>query len=365
MLTNRLWARVEELRSAATGESIDRVLRQESPPEFLTNVDRLVEASREAPAHFGYLLPPRIAARLPGAGQQWSAIEEYCVERLHDELVAPAHLLEVLLTVFEPPECGAWISPNALRDHEPNLRIDEDGLASATAEYERFEKEGLLTERHWIILDRELPGGHLVGGFVDRLLKVARDLDAANSVRLAPVRDALLSVDYHETLFTRAYIRGPRGISRELLDSPAFPEDASGTVTAHSRVETDPLMEFVCPLERTEFMWSKRGEVKTIQVEELRQPNEPNMQVSNRYLHARWDSTTGVFKHLDGALRSYCADTYVGRLQADMKKFQDKADGYRKLFRIDAELSLNTWSDLTARFFDGNELVLEYLGGAR
>ena len=209
-----------------------------------------------------------------------------------------------------------------------------------------------------------IPGGYMDGGFLDHLLKVKERL----SVRplrfgLAIDPDVVLHRRHFRIIGTKAFIRGPRGLSQRMLNSRTFPEDPSGTMTVHMRVGEDPFY-VLFPLHRTEIMWSMRGETKTVQIEELL-PEESARHgyITNRYIHARWSTERSSFIHFDGAIRAYRSDGYASRLATDMKNYRGKADWYHKVFRLDAELNLETWCDLATRFFHSNELVLEYFGG--
>jgi len=229
----------------------------------------------------------------------------------------------------------------------------------------KFRKEGILIGSDWLLIDRDVPGGSLNGGFLDDLLKVVQKLPSRpKHFGLAINRDVALSSRHYAECLTKAYIRGPRGLSKRLLDDPTFPQDPSGTVTEHRRVEAHPL-DALFPLERTEIMWSKRDRIKSIQIEEIRPESTAiGSFVENRYVHARWAPEDSRFIHFDCALKSYDVDTYVERLSTDMRKYRSKADEYKKLFRLDAKIELQSWCSVTSKFFENNELVLEYLGGA-
>ena len=228
----------------------------------------------------------------------------------------------------------------------------------------KFCKEGILVRSDWLLIDWDVPGKSTNGGFLDDLLKVMQELPSRpKHFGLAISRDVALSGRHYSECVTKAYIRGPQGLSKELLDDPAFPSDASGTVTEHRRIEGHP-PHALFPLDRTEIMWSERDGIKTIQIEEIHPESTAiGSFVNNRYVHARWSPEASRFIHFDGALKSHHVHTYVERLSTDMKKYRSKANGYKKLFRLDAEIELQSWCSLTTKFFENNELVLEYMDG--
>jgi hypothetical protein len=152
-----------------------------------------------------------------------------------------------------------------------------------------------------------------------------------------------------------------------LLQDPGFPENPKGSVTVHQRI--DASADDLFPLERIEVMWSLRDGIKSVQIEELI-PLESGRnrladgQVCNRFVHAQWNPREQRFIHFDGSVMIYEAKSYQERLGTDMKKFGGKASSKKKLFRLDGPLQLPAWCRLVTKYFEENELIAEYLGGA-
>jgi hypothetical protein len=119
-------------------------------------------------------------------------------------------------------------------------------------------------------------------------------------------------------------------------------------------------------LNRTEFLWTYRNGIKTIQIEEIR-PVKPGSSLGgfmlNRYIHSRRDVSTRKFIHLDGAVKVYKAASYEDRYNTRLGEGSEaKSDHKIKLFRIDdPEIQQDSWSELVSYFFRQNEMVLEYL----
>lgn len=355
------------LQAEASDTTIAQVLSGGASDTFLTALDDLVRRScSNGPVYLGYLAAPRLCKDLdlPGIDDAWMAMRCYCGSRMADDLIAAHHLFEILVCVFRPSQFGVWIE-RGVGEKRNGLFFDDDGLLVGPPGKLKFSKEGILIGSDWLLIDWDVPGKSKNDGFLDDLLKVMQKIPSRpKHFGLAISRDVALSSRYYSECFTKAYIRGPKGLSKELLDDPAFPSDPSGTVTEHRRVEVHPL-HALFPLDRTEIMWSERDGIKSIQIEEiLPESTAIGSFVKNRYVHARWSPETSRFIHFDGALKSYHVDTYVERLNTDMRKYRSKANGYKKLFRIDAEIDLQSWCSLTTKFFEDNELVLEYMGGA-
>ncbi len=117
-------------------------------------------------------------------------------------------------------------------------------------------------------------------------------------------------------------------------------------------------------IDRTEFHWSYRNDIKTLQIEEihgLKLLDNPDTDVVlNRYIHSQRDIARGTFIHLDGAVKIYEQDSYKQRYDSKMTE-ADKSKYKPKLFRIDNPISDEEWAQLITFFFCGNEMVLEYL----
>jgi len=117
-------------------------------------------------------------------------------------------------------------------------------------------------------------------------------------------------------------------------------------------------------IDRTEFLWSYRNGLKTLQIEEihgLKLLDDPDTDVVlNRYIHSQRDTSSRTFIHLDGAVKIYERDSYQRRYDSKMTE-ADKSKYKPKLFRIDKPISDEEWAQLITFFFRGNEMVLEYL----
>lgn len=357
---------IAEAHQAALDVSLEDFLSERCAPGVLNCLDSLVRELRAAGRYnFGALLVREIADRLPlTGGDPWRRIKDYCRRRLDNELLDAGFLVEVIIRIFRPEGPEAWIDSEVIHHREPMLEYDDHNLLIGPANKITFTKEGVLSPSHYLLYASQVPGSMQSNGFVDELLKV-RSQAKVSKFGIAVNMEALLGRSYHRDCFTKAYIRGPRGLTKNSLNNPRFPEEATGSVTMHKRVEDIPIYKLF-PLDRLEVMWSFRDGIKTIQIEELLPINpQPFLQglIFNRYVHARWDPKSSIFIHLDGAIRGYEFEQYPERLATDLKKYSGRAAQYSKAFRLDGEISLNDWCRLVAKFFQNNELILEYLGG--
>lgn len=159
------------------------------------------------------------------------------------------------------------------------------------------------------------------------------------------------------------YIRGPK--------FDAHIDNIPAGVTEHRANDTERAMEGIS---RTEFWWKssesrgiteKQSYFRVLEAEDLIEDESPGLsrqQYGCRYVHAEYNATANAITHFDGAIRAYNSDAYFKRLDLDIRK-AGKQTIYTKLFRIDGQLSVETWKALTAFYFRGNSLVPEYLSG--
>lgn len=123
-------------------------------------------------------------------------------------------------------------------------------------------------------------------------------------------------------------------------------------------------------LERTEFYWSHRDDLKTFEVEEVYSldhlPDTSEELILTRYVHSIRDIKAHAFIHLDGAVKIYHRNQYAQRTNTRMPH-ELKAWKKIKVFRVDANaeigqvISNDEWSRLIGLFYQENTMVAEYL----
>ena len=344
--------------------TVDDVVFRRAAPSLLSAVDDAVRAgvaqrSLRAGFRYGY----EIARSLEGYGIQIKDRQNYCETSFGDTIRSPLLLLEVLAFGFEL-DVGLWWRPGAVADLCGPLETDRDGLTTGPAQRASFTKEGVTVDERFLIPYADALTRFSVdasGGFLD-MLTSAKVREGKRHFALLLCDDFVVDkLRYPGMYITKAYIRGPRGISVDMLRSPRFPEKSAGTVTVHMRVDDDenPLSALGEPLVRTEIEWSIQDGQKTVKIEELVPPGEAG--ACTRFVHARWNAEKEIFDHFDGAALVYDPAAYTERLAVDLTRAQKTAK-YTKVFRLD-DVDCNLWSQLVARFFHDNELVTEYLGG--
>lgn len=173
-------------------------------------------------------------------------------------------------------------------------------------------------------------------------------------VRIAIDERRLRARDEHLEIFERDYWFGPSVGVDHLDDLSAVGEWVYGDPECGESI--------LNPYWALAVGWTREGTTsrKVVQIEEfLPLTADHDGYVLVRYLHAIRDTTKRAFVHLDGAVKAYCRDSYATNLEAFRRRGKSRL--YRKVFRVDGELEADDWSRLTALWFRGNQLALEYL----
>lgn len=300
-------------------------------------------------------------------------------------------VLPILALVFELDTGILW-APGLVRSKCPDLEFDSDGLLVGPSDTIDFagprnlmsikgrrpvdfsfgcEKTGIAYKNSYVIPFHESTDRYNLG-LSDGFLRFLSNFVAENpesEVRVKISQDTLLDMSRFRESSTRAYIRGPKGVSPSKLQSESFPENPRGDLTEHRWVEDGSresrLSESLFPTEGFQVVWSSNGGIKTCQAEEIVRPSNSSARdgtlVYNRYVHARWDTSQCRFTHFDGAIRGYVEENYRKRATTDIRLGRDLSDCYIKLWRLDGEISFESWADLLVRYFCGHNLVAEYM----
>lgn len=121
-----------------------------------------------------------------------------------------------------------------------------------------------------------------------------------------------------------------------------------------------------------DIRWVTKDDIRSFQLEEFKTKevtiitNKKSVHPV-RYVHAEFDLHTNAFRHFDGALHFYSPDEYIARKDSDFNynaknQHQIKTDSI-KLFKINGQIPVETWVELTSHYLNGNPLILEYFEG--
>lgn len=180
-----------------------------------------------------------------------------------------------------------------------------------------------------------------------RMLKVQMAIDPHRVIKADEIQDVGL-FDYWWGL----------KLTREDLDDV----HPTGT-TVHARAPGSEV-DHTYPLLSTSFRWRANGTLKELEVQEAvpadSWEHSGSEFVINRYAHSIRDTTQKAFVHLDGAAKAFPKSEYA--LSAEDPNAATGTPLYRKLFRLDGDLTDELWGCVLSHFFRGNEHIHEYFG---
>lgn len=121
-----------------------------------------------------------------------------------------------------------------------------------------------------------------------------------------------------------------------------------------------------------DIKWTEKNGIKTFQAEEFKTEKvtvtvDETEYYPVRYIHAEYDIKEKSFRHFDGAIHFYDKDEYYQRRESDLN-FNEKIGTHLKaktykLFKMNENVSVDTWITFTSHFCTGNPLVFEYFEG--
>lgn len=229
------------------------------------------------------------------------------------------------------------------------LIFDEDGLVAGCSISEfacDFEHGWAKVYGVWYALDERLPWQ-----FTEVLKgKVPKGMDIR--VRINPNKTAKDSevFDY----FRKARWWGAE-FSWDKIDA-----GESGFTTVHGDPESS--IHKLNWVEKTKFSWEfpQDEQIGIFKLEEFKlSPDEKNEAFKTRFAHSIRDQKNRFFSHLDFAIKTFQSEGKYSEAYSDK---WIKADGYEKVFRLDAKIDQEKWLRLIEAFFADNYLVAEYFG---
>lgn len=311
------------------------------------------------------------------ANRYWRQFHLNGTETFRDELIARASpsILESAQTLRR--EAITLVHPNAAAALYPeffqigNGFVDKDGLVDYRQLLKRTRlvqpgvfhdpKRDLLLFAHRFFR-RSLSHINKLNTYFLESFHAATIEHPELSIRLKLDPDTIGHPASAHDLIELEYWRGPR-YSDDISSIPTG-------VTEHKGDENDRLYHGI---DRTQIWWKapesrKDGDhtakYRTLEAEELIENASDGIDKDHfgcRYVHAEYSFEAGGITHFDGAIRTYEVEAYFKRIDTSIDKAGKQTD-YTKLFRFDGPLCVPTWKKVLTDFFQGNNLIPEYLG---
>lgn len=185
-----------------------------------------------------------------------------------------------------------------------------------------------------------------------------------------------IAIDEHRV---RLDIRSQPLFERDYWYGPVFNEDVAKTAVGDARLAPPGDLQeghkkrFFAGAHNLQVNWTEERGIKTFQALEFKLEavtidldGETFHPV--RYLHAEFDLELGFFRHFDGAVQLFRRDEYLARREGnfrhDLKSTLHIKPLSRKLFKLNGEISINDWVNLSSMFFIQNPLMHEYFCGS-
>ena len=239
----------------------------------------------------------------------------------------------------------------------PELKacLDDDGLLYIDESFTLFDggiayKDHVLHYHQFLRRDyASNPNFDFLGRFIGYYAQ-ARD---TNQFRVAIDHHRLMPKEFYRHYGEMDAWFGPR-FDRAKIDDP----NAVGLAVVQ-RVRPS-IFDLSNKLDRTEFYWSYQNGIKSFEIEEISSDSYSfDSYYFNRYAHSERDTQQKLIRHFDGAVKVYLLDKYQHRLDTMMPR-ESKSHVKVKVFRIDGNIDIDAWIDLTSHFYKGNEMIIEY-----
>ena len=234
-------------------------------------------------------------------------------------------------------------------------KLDKDGLLYIDSDFILFDG-GIQYKDHILHYHQFLRRGYKSNpnfDFLGLFTTYYSYTKATNQFRIGIDHRRIMSKEFYAQF---SEMDGWRGLlfDKNKLDDPNY---IGLTVVERNK---NSLFEQTCSLDRTEFHWSYRDNIKTFEIEEISSDNCTfDHYYFNRYVHSERDTKIRAFRHLDGAVKVYLKDSYQNRKNSFIPK-EFKSHSKVKLWRIDGDINLDVWSHLISLFFKGNEMIIKY-----
>lgn len=239
-----------------------------------------------------------------------------------------------------------------LRFHEKDdLLILEEGSAAPARTSVKLANAGYLLYCRDLYRYRYLFPGGLQSIFMD----IWRNHRKPLTMFAVAIDDQYLCKSEPTSPEIKAYIYGPKGLTKKQLQDDRFPSRDDGVLTVHVAEDNRS---------KAQIFWSRRSNLKSVQIEEMWLPDDEDSAdqiYRTRYLHAIWNCKTASFEHVDGALKYYTRQSYNNRFQVGLDSSTHAlVTDKRKLFRLDGSIQFDLWLKIVGAFYTDSWLVLEY-----
>jgi len=239
----------------------------------------------------------------------------------------------------------------------PELKneFDDENLIILSDKFKPFDG-GIRYKDHILHYSQFLRRGYSSSpnyNFLGRFVSYYNQSKDKNSFRIAIDHTRIMPKEFYQRLVGLDTWYGPP-FDESKIDDPKY---VGLTIVKRNK---NSLFGLSNKLDRTEFFWSFRDEIKTFQIEEVSELEYIFEDYNfNKYVHSERDIVNKKFRHLDAAVKIYLEQDYKTRF---LQQTPDVNKCYKKikLWRIDGDIELPNWIDMITFFFKENEMIIEY-----
>ncbi len=234
-------------------------------------------------------------------------------------------------------------------------KLDKDGLLTLDKDF-IIHDGGLEYKEHMLQYHQFLRRGFSSNPnftFFDKFIELYHKTNNQNIFRIAIDRNRLMLKKHYQQISEFDTWYGPKFDSNRIDD----PNYLGLTIVKRNKKS---LMELENKMDRTEFYWSYKDGIKTLEIEEICELDYKYDSYNiNKYAHLERNVENKCTQHLDGAVKIYLGDKYGQRFETNIPK-EPRSFRKIKLFRIDGEIDMESCIELVSYFFKSNEMIIEY-----
>lgn len=264
--------------------------------------------------------------------------------------------------------------PNILYLLNNNFKLDKEELISfdtvlSDSEQKDFITGYLYTDKYMIMAHPYFRRGHYDNNnFAPRFIEKFWKFKKPNCIKY-------IALDFNRV---RVNVDTLMYMEFDTWYGASFKEDVStiedGIVKLRPPIDLEPfdIEFFFGNTYSLDIKWNSKNDIKVFQAEEFKEASSKIQKNGKeyfpvKYIHAEFDTSTNKFRHFDGAIHFYTESEYYQRRESDFN-YNNKSNNQlktvsQKLFKINGEIEVLDWVDLTSHYLTGNPLVQEYFEG--
>lgn len=264
--------------------------------------------------------------------------------------------------------------PNIVGYLHSGLENDKEGLMNFKSLCQFFDRRrfqnGYLYNNNFMLMAHPYfrRGFHEVNNYAPRFVEIFWSLDNPNI-------DTYISLDNNRV---RINVDDSCCMELDTWYGAKFDKNIEtipdGTVKLRPPMDVDDFLNsfFFHDAYALDIKWSTKDKIKSFQAEEFK-TEEVKLSKNGveyhpvRYIHAEYDLEKKYFRHFDGAIHFYTETEYYIRRDSDFN-YNSKSQNHiktfsQKLYKLNGQVSVDTWIEFSSHFFTKNLLVFEYFEG--